>query len=180
MICEDTRMSKYRAVAALRGMPVTAVALALAAGAALVGSAEVSTAQAADQSDTRSAAASPASSTTQQSDERAGVDALIDHLHDRLKITADQERLWSAVTVVMRENAATMSALARERAAQLQTATALDNLESYTELSEAHATGMRRMVPVFQALYDRFSPEQRKAADAEFRGRLQERAQRPD
>jgi hypothetical protein len=32
------------------------------------------------------------------------------------------------------------------------------------------------MIAVFQALYDSMSPEQKNAADAEFRGRLQERA----
>jgi protein CpxP len=174
-------MAKSRVFADLRGISVAAAAsLALGAGAALAGTAELDAAQAGDQSGTGSAAASPVPSTVQQSDEHAGVDALIDHLHDRLKITARQESLWSAVSVVIRENAATMNALARERAVQIETATAPDNLESYTELSEAHAAGMRRMVPVFQALYDSLSPEQRKAADAEFSGRLQERARRPD
>jgi protein CpxP len=76
----------------------------------------------------------------------------------------------------MRENAATMSRLARERAEHAQTATALDDLKSYAEMSEAHAAGTKRMITVFQALYDSISAEQKHAADAEFRGRLQERA----
>jgi hypothetical protein len=32
------------------------------------------------------------------------------------------------------------------------------------------------MIPVFEGLYDSMSPEQKNAADAEFRGRLQEHA----
>jgi hypothetical protein len=32
------------------------------------------------------------------------------------------------------------------------------------------------MITVFQALYDSMSPEQKKAADTEFRGHLQEQA----
>jgi protein CpxP len=76
----------------------------------------------------------------------------------------------------MRENAETMSMLAQERAEYAQTATALDNLKSYAEISDAHAAGTRRMIPVFEVLYDSMSPEQKKAADAEFRGHLQEHA----
>lgn len=76
----------------------------------------------------------------------------------------------------MRENAETMSRLAQERAEHAQTATALDDLKSYAEISEAHADGTKRMIQAFQALYDSMSPEQKNAADAEFRGRLLQRA----
>jgi protein CpxP len=160
-----------------RGMAAgAAVWLALSAGAAVVGSAGLNTARALAQTGTGSAAVSTKSSATQHDQERAGIDALIDQLHDSLKITAEQEPLWRGVTKVMRENAETMSRLAQERAEHAQTATALDNLKSYTEISEAHAAGTRRMIPVFEGLYDSMSPEQKRAADAEFRGHLQEHA----
>jgi len=160
-----------------RGMAAgAAVWLALSAGAAVVGSAGLNTARALAQTGTGSAAVSTKSSATQHDKERAGIDALIDQLHDSLKITAEQEPLWRGVTKVMRENAETMSRLAQERAEYAQTATALDNLKSYTEISEAHAAGTRRMIPVFEGLYDSMSPEQKRAADAEFRGHLQEHA----
>ena len=77
----------------------------------------------------------------------------------------------------MRENSETMSRLAQARAEHAQTATALDNLKSYAEISEAHAAGTRRMIPVFEGLYDSMLPEQKMAADVEFRGHLQEHAQ---
>jgi periplasmic protein CpxP/Spy len=170
-------MSKRRILGARRRIAAGAAAwLALSAGAAVVGSAGLNTARALAQTGTGSAAVSTKSSATQHDNERAGIDALIDHLHDSLKITAEQEPLWRGVTKVMRENAETMSRLAQERAEHAQTATALDNLKSYAEISESHAAGSRRMIPVFEGLYDSMSPEQKKEADAEFRGHLQEHA----
>ena len=160
-----------------RGMAAgAAVSLALCAGAAVVGSAGLNTARALAQTGTGSAAVSTTSSATQPDQERAGIDALIDQLHDSLRITAEQESLWRGVTKVMRDNAETMSRLAQARAEHAQTATALDDLKSYAEISEAHAAGTRRMIPVFEGLYESMSPEQKRAADAEFRGHLQERA----
>ena len=170
-------MSKRRVLGARRGIAgKAAVWLALGAGAAVVGSAELNTARALAQTGTGSAAVSTKSSATQHDEERAGIDALIDQLHDSLKITAEQEPQWRVVTEVMRENANTMSRLAQARAEHARTATALDNLKSYAEISEAHAAGTRRMIPVFEGLYDSMLPEQKKAADAEFRGHLQEHA----
>jgi periplasmic protein CpxP/Spy len=170
-------MSVRKIFGGSRGMAVgAAVWLTLSAGAAVVGSAGLNTARALAQTGAGSAAVSTKSSATQHDKERAGIDALIDQLHDSLKITAEQESLWRGVTKVMRENAETISRLAQERAEHAQTATALDNLKSYAEISEAHAVGTKRMIPVFQALYDTMPPEQKEAADTEFRGRLQEHA----
>ena len=170
-------MSKRRILGARRGIAAGAAAwLALSAGAAVVGSAGLNTARALAQTGAGSAAVSTKSSATQHENERAGIDALIDHLHGSLKITAEQESLWRGVTKVMRENAETMNRLAQERAEHAQTATALDNLKSYAGISEAHAAATRRMIPVFEGLYDSMSPEQKTAADAEFRGHLQEHA----
>lgn len=169
--------SVRRTIGNLRGTAAgAAVWLALSAGAAVVGSAGFDPAPALAQTGTGSAAVSTKSSATQHDQERAGIDALIDQLHDSLKITTEQEPLWRGVTRVMRENAETMSGLAQERAEHVQTATALDNLKSYAEISEAHAAGTRRMIPVFEGLYESMSPEQKRAADAEFRGHLQEHA----
>jgi protein CpxP len=170
-------MSVHRIFDGSRGMAAgAAVWLTLSAGAAVVASAGLNTARALAQTGAGSSTVSTKSSATQHDKERAGIDALIDQLHETLKITVDQEPLWHGVTQVMRENGETISKLAQERAEQAPTATALDNLKSYAEISEAHAAGTKRMIPVFQALYDSMSPEQKKAADTEFRGHLQEQA----
>lgn len=97
------------------------------------------------------------------------INGLIDHLHGTLKITPQQEPLWQDVARVMRENAQTLTNIAKARSEQKQTANAMDDLKSYAQLSDAHASGARRLVSVFQPLYDNMSPEQKRAADAEFR-----------
>jgi len=98
-----------------------------------------------------------------------GVDGLIAHLHQAFAITPAQEKLFQALADVMRENAATMSSLAKRRVEGSGGMTAVDDLKSYSELSEAHADGTRKMIPAFQALYDSMSDAQKKAADEEFR-----------
>ncbi len=105
--------------------------------------------------------------------QRAGIDQLIQHLHDSLKITQSQELLWQPVAKVMRENAATLSALAKTRAEHADTANAIDDLRSYVEISEAHADGTRRLLPAFEALYNSMSNEQKQKTDLEFRGHYQ-------
>lgn len=98
-----------------------------------------------------------------------GVAGLIAHLHEELKITPAQESSFKRLAEVMRENAETMSTLAKKRAESRKTMTAVDDLKSYSEISEAHAQGIRKMIPAFQALYDTMSDAQKKAADEEFR-----------
>jgi hypothetical protein len=100
-------MSERRIFGASRGIAAGAAWLALSASAA---------AHALPPTDTGSAAVDTQSSAAQRGDERAGIDALIEHLHDSLKITAQQEPLWHGVTEAMRESAETMSRLAQQRA----------------------------------------------------------------
>jgi periplasmic protein CpxP/Spy len=148
--------------------------LALTVGAALLGACGFSAAQA----QTPASAAAAGSQPPAAGHHRHGtnIDGPIDHLHESLQISPRQEALWHEVATVMRENAETMSRLAKARAEQAPTASAVDDLKSYAEISEAHAAGAKRMIPVFQALYDSMSAEQRKAADAEFRGHFREHA----
>ena len=98
-----------------------------------------------------------------------GVDALIAHLHDKFKILPAQESLFQKLADTMRADAGTMSALAKKRADGATTRTAVDDLKSYAEISEAHAGGAKKMIPVFEALYDTMTDAQKKAADDEFR-----------
>jgi protein CpxP len=164
------KLSRLLGVSRGTGKAIAWLAMSLSAG--LAGSAALDTAQAQTPRAANSAAAqAPAS---HPGKEPAGIDALIDHLHDNFKITAQQEPLWQNVAKVMRENAQTLSNLAKGRSEHAKTATAIDDLKSYAEISEAHAAGTRRMIPVFQALYDSMSPEQKSAADAEFREHFHE------
>lgn len=86
-------MLERRIFDALRGIAAGAAWLALSASAALVGSAGFNTAHALAQTDTRSVAVDTQSSAARRGEEHAGIDALIDHLHDSLKISTEQEPL---------------------------------------------------------------------------------------
>jgi hypothetical protein len=110
-------------------------------------------------------AAAPAATKPSKSDR---VEARIKSLHDQLKITAAQEPQWTAVAEVMRDNAATMSGLVRDREKQEATLTAIDDLKSYQAVAEAHAADVQKLIPPFQTLYAEMSDAQKKNADTVF------------
>ena len=95
------------------------------------------------------------------------VDAHIKSLHERLKITAGQEPQWGAVAQVMRDNAGQMQAAIQQRQ-DAKALTAVDDLKAYQAIADAHAQGLQKLIPAFQALYTAMSDEQKKNADAIF------------
>ncbi len=97
------------------------------------------------------------------------VEERIKYLHERLRITAAEEPLWSDVARAMRENAKAVAPLIRERVQSAERGSAIDNLGSYEKLGEAQLDGLKRFLAAFQALYDKLSREQKKIADAIFR-----------
>ena len=100
------------------------------------------------------------------------VEARIKTLHSSLHITAAQETLWSDVAQVMRENAKAMADHRKEAAQNAQSRNAVDELKSYAAAIDAHADGIHKFIPIFQALYDSMSDAQKKTADAVFRSRI--------
>jgi LTXXQ motif family protein len=99
------------------------------------------------------------------------VEARIQDMHAKLKITADQEDQWKQVAQVMRENENAIEPLIEDRAKNAQTMTAIDDLKSYAEITDAYAAGIRKFTPVFGMLYAGMSDVQKKEADALFRHR---------
>ena len=97
------------------------------------------------------------------------VEAGIKGLHTKLKITKDQEDLWNKVAEVMRDNERKMEPLHKVRSEKAKTTSAVDDLKSYSEIAEAHAEGLKKFIPVFEALYDKMSEDQKKNADMVFR-----------
>jgi hypothetical protein len=95
------------------------------------------------------------------------VDARIQKLHDALKITDAQETQWQAVAAAMRDNAQTMDAAVRQRM-DARGETAVEELKAYGVIAEAHAQGVQKLIPPFQALYDTLSDDQKKTADVLF------------
>jgi hypothetical protein len=114
-------------------------------------------------------AATPTPATASKTSTVDAVEARIKDLHSQLQITAAQEDLWRNVTQVMRDNAKTMDALRKARSEKAQTMTAVEDFKSYGEITEVHADGIKKFVPVFSALYDSMSDAQKKNADARFR-----------
>ena len=102
----------------------------------------------------------------------AGIEGRIKSLHEDLKITAAQEDQFNAMAQVMRDNGKAMAELGRKRRAAAKTMTAVDNLKTYEEISDAHTDGLKKLVPAFQKLYDSMSVEQKKTADTVFNQRV--------
>ena len=118
-----------------------------------------------------SSAASRKSSPTMGTKAHSGehVEARIAYLHTRLNITPEQEELWNNVTQVMLDNAKTMDELIKTRSENAATMTPVDDLKSYSEIAEAHASGLAQFVPVFEPLYDSMSDAQKSNAAKLFR-----------
>src|SRR5450830_2192628 len=93
----------------------------------------------------------------------------IKDMHAKLKITAAEESQWTKVADVMRDNAKTMDTLTQARVDHAKDLTAVDDLKSYGEITEAHADGIKKLTPVFSDLYASMSDTQKKEADTLFR-----------
>jgi hypothetical protein len=96
------------------------------------------------------------------------IEARIGDLHSKLKITKAQEEHWNKVAQVMRENAAAMEPLVRERREKKKTMNAVEDLKSYSRITEAHAAGLNKFIPVFEVLYSGMSDDQKQLADKLF------------
>ena len=104
------------------------------------------------------------------------VETRIKTLHSQLHITAQQEGAWNNVAEVMRTNAKAMQD-ARAKAQQ-PSGNAIDQLNSYASVVDAHSDGVHKFIPAFQALYDGMSDAQKKTADQVLRTRAKEAVRR--
>jgi len=96
------------------------------------------------------------------------VERRISGLQRRLKLTPEQQPQWNAFTDVMRQNAAHVEALQRDRAGKMTTMTASEDMRSHAEVARAHAEDLQRVAPAFDALYATMTPEQKVVADRTF------------
>jgi hypothetical protein len=100
----------------------------------------------------------------------------IKHLHDQLRITADEESKWNTVAQVMLSNTSAINDAVRDRARMSKTMTAVDDLKSYEAIVDAHADGIKKLATAFAPLYAEMPEAQQKHADAVF-GRRTEPSQ---
>lgn len=101
-------------------------------------------------------------------DDPARSERRIKDLHDTLRITAAQEELWGNVAQTMRDNDKVRQAGWADRTARGKTMNAADNLKFMQIMADQHASGLKQLVPQFEALYAALSPEQKQLADKAF------------
>jgi len=95
-------------------------------------------------------------------------EARIAQLHADLKITPAEEAQWGEVAQAMRDEATQMDELITRREAQQDLMSAVDDLNNYAELAQAHADGVKKMSTVFAPLYNTMTDDQKKIADEVF------------
>lgn len=96
------------------------------------------------------------------------IETRIKTLHDKLMITADQEDSFNAVAQVMRDNETNFKSMIEARHQNGPTMTAVEDLESYQKIAQAHVDGLQKLIDAFKPLYDGLSDDQKKNADEIF------------
>jgi protein CpxP len=112
--------------------------------------------------------ATPAAMAKADAKRDAAVEHHITDLYGKLKITSAEESQWKKVAETMRENATELDRAIDKRDASLAGATAIDNLNSYAEIAEAHAKNVKKLATAFSGLYSVMSDDQKKVADEVF------------
>ena len=92
--------------------------------------------------------------------------ARIKYLHDRLRITAEQEDLWDKVGQTIRDNERNLTPLRKERLRATTGGSALELLHAYDALGQTQLDSLKNIVTVFEPLYASLSESQKKIADA--------------
>jgi hypothetical protein len=96
---------------------------------------------------------------------RDEVEQEITELRDRLHITPAQQQQFDVFAEIMRGNARELDELMRQQT-QKPNKNAVDDMRFYLQFTEAQAEGLKRLLPVFQALYDSLTDQQKRAADS--------------
>jgi len=93
----------------------------------------------------------------------------ITQMHQRLKITPDQQPAWDEFAQVMRDNMTSVEQAYQQRRDQVETMSAPDNMRNFAQIEAERAAGIQKLAASFQTLYDGMSEDQRKVADSMFR-----------
>jgi protein CpxP len=92
----------------------------------------------------------------------------IKDLHAKLKINPDEEKLWAVVAATMRDSAKDLDKAIDKRKESMATATALDDLNAYTDIAQVHLDSVKKFSSSFSPLYAAMSNDQKKLADEVF------------
>lgn len=96
------------------------------------------------------------------------VEQRITDLHKKLMISPAQRSQWDRFVQVMRENASAMDRAFKTHAGTLATIPAVENMQSYAQVTAEHAQDLQKLVPSFQGLYASMSVSQKHTADEVF------------
>jgi uncharacterized coiled-coil protein SlyX len=99
----------------------------------------------------------------------ANIERRIADLHAKLEITPAQQAEWDLFAQVMRDNARSIDETFQQREKALPGLNAAENIESYSQLATEHSREVQKLVPAFQALYDKMTDTQKHHADQVFR-----------
>ena len=105
------------------------------------------------------------------------VERRITELRAQLRITPAEQQQWDQFAGVMRDNARDMDQIFIQRAQQLGSMTALQNMQSYEQLADAHAQHLQKLVSAFQSLYEAMPDQQKQLADQVFHANAEQRVQ---
>jgi len=99
-------------------------------------------------------------------------------LRAQLRITPAEQPQWEQFANVMRENARAMDQVFAQRMQQYPTMNALQNMQSYERVAEAHAQHVQRLVTAFVNLYNAMPEQQKQLTDQVFRANAGANAQK--
>jgi periplasmic protein CpxP/Spy len=105
------------------------------------------------------------------------VEHRINELHAQLRITPAERVQWDQFAEVMRKNVRDMDQIVIQRAQQFQSMNALQNMQSYGQIAEAHAQHVQELVAAFQTLYTTMPDQQKQLADQVFRANAEQHQQ---
>jgi len=108
---------------------------------------------------------------------RERVEQRIKELHTQLHITFAEQPQWDQFAQVMRENARDMDQAFMQRAERFRSMSALQNMQSYEQIAEAHAQHLQKLAAAFQNLYNAMPDQQKEVADEVFRANTEAHAQ---
>ena len=106
------------------------------------------------------------------------VETHIRQLHAQLRITPAEQPQWEQFAQVMRDNARDMDQAFMQRAQQYPTMNAVQNMQSYQQIAEAHAQHLQKLVPAFDNLYNAMPQQQQQLTDQVFRANAETNAQK--
>jgi len=106
------------------------------------------------------------------------VETHIKQLHAQLRITPAEQPQWDQFAQVMRENARDMDQAFMQRAQQYPTMNAMQNMQSYEQIAEAHAQHLQKLVPAFDTLYNAMPEQQQRLTDQVFRANAETNQQK--